>query len=130
MKSAELIDCPDAVCERVIGAAIEVHRELGPGLLESAYELALMHELRLQGFRVRTQVEIPVFYKGVDLGVGYQADLIVNECLLLELKSVSELADLHMAQILSYLRLAGLKRGYLMNFNSLRLVDGLRRVSI
>lgn len=68
MKNAELIDCPDAMCERVIGAAIEVHRELGPGLLESAYELALAHELTLQGFQVRAQVEIPVVYKGVDLG--------------------------------------------------------------
>jgi len=130
MPNTTLIDCPDGLCERVIGAAIDVHRELGPGLLESVYERALAFELGEHGIRARTQVDVPVRYRGHDLGAGFRADIIVEECLLLELKTVSELSDLHMAQILSYLRLLGFKRGYLMNFKVPRMVDGIKRVSI
>ncbi len=125
-----LIDCPDALCERVIGAAIAVHRSLGPGLLESAYEKALIFELADLGLHVQAQVDIPLVYRGNDLGPAFRADVIVDQCLLLELKSVAELTDLHLAQILSYLRLLGFKRGYLMNFNVRRMMDGVRRVSI
>jgi GxxExxY protein len=125
-----LIDCPDAVCERVIGAVIAVHRTLGPGLLESAYEKALVFELVDLGLHVQTQVDIPLVYRGNDLGPAFRADVIVDECLLLELKSVAELTDLHLAQILSYLRLLAFKRGYLMNFNVRRMMDGVKRVSI
>ncbi len=130
MSNAGLLDCPDALCERVIGAAITVHRKLGPGLLESVYEKALAFELKGLGIAASTQVEIPVTYRGHDLGLGFRADVIVENCLLLELKCVSELNELHMAQILSYLRLLGFRRGYLMNFNVPRMIDGLRRVSI
>jgi GxxExxY protein len=104
-KEGELRECPDSLCERVIGAAISVHRALGPGMLESAYEKALAFELAGMGIGARTQVEVPLRYKGNDLGVAFRADVIVDDCLLLELKSVSELSDLHMSQIISYLRL-------------------------
>lgn len=118
------------LCERVIGAAIAVHRELGPGLLESVYEKALAFELASLGIQVSTQADIPIRYRGNDLGVGFRADIIVEQCLLLELKSVTELNNLHLAQILSYLKLMGFRRGYLLNFNVPRMADGIRRVSI
>ena len=130
MTETPLVDCPDALCERVIGAAIAVHRALGPGLLESVYERALAFELGQLGIPTQTQVDVPVRYRGHDLGPAFRADVIVEDCLLLELKSVAELNELHMAQILSYLRLLHFKRGYLMNFNVPRMVDGNRRVSI
>ena len=130
MPEPALIDCSDALCERVIGAAITVHRALGPGLLEPAYERALIFELGELGLGVQTQVDIPLVYRGNDLGPAFRADVIVGQRLLLELKAVSELTDLHLAQILSYLRLLGFKRGYLMNFNVRRMMDGVKRVSI
>jgi GxxExxY protein len=111
----------------VIGAAIEVHRALGPGLLESAYEICLCHELVLREIQFERQRPIPLEYKGVKLDCGYRSDIIVEETLLLELKAVDALLPIHEAQLLSYLKLTGLRVGLLVNFNVEVLKDGIRR---
>jgi len=115
--------------DEVIGACIEVHRHLGPGLLESAYELCLAHELSLRGLRFERQRPIPVSYKGVRLDCGYRADLVVADTLLIELKAVERLTPVHMAQALTYLKLTGLPVALLVNFNVVTLKDGLRRLT-
>ncbi|USR92751.1 GxxExxY protein [Phormidium yuhuli AB48] len=112
----------------VIGAAIIVHRELGPGLLESTYEHCLAYELRGQGLQVQRQVEQPVFYKGVEISCGYRLDLLVEEQLIVELKAVPELLPIHKAQILTYLKLRQLRFGLLINFNVPLLKQGIQRV--
>ena len=126
----ELVICKDDLIEKVIGAAIEVHRELGPGLLESVYEQALMIELADRTIVARSQVEVPTSYKGRDLGLGFRADIIVEGSLILELKACSTLEPIHLAQIISYQRLLQFKRGLLINFNCKLLKDGIKRVSI
>lgn len=113
--------------ERIIGGAIEVHSALGPGLLESAYESCLCHELRLQGISFRRQVPQEVIYKGMTLDCGYRLDLIVEERVVLELKAVERLVPIHEAQLITYLRLSGIKVGLLMNFNIPALRDGIVR---
>jgi GxxExxY protein len=117
-----------ALTERVIGLAIEVHRHLGPGLLESAYEACLILELERQRLRFARQVPLPVVYKNVHLECGYRMDIVVERELILEIKAVEQLVPIHAAQMLTYLRLSGLKLGLLMNFNSVVLKDGLRRI--
>ena len=117
----------DPVTEQIIGAAIEVHRALGPGLLESAYEECLCHELRLRSLSFRRQVDLPVTYKDVRLDCGYRIDLIVQALVLVELKSVEKIHPIHEAQLLSYLRLSGLTTGLLLNFNVPVLKDGIIR---
>jgi len=113
----------------IIGAAIDVHKELGPGLLESTYETCLVYELGLRGLKCANQVELPLRYKGVELDCGYRIDIIVEGLVLLELKSVKELNDVHEAQLLTYLKLSGLSTGLLINFNVAVLRQGiLRRV--
>jgi GxxExxY protein len=124
------IDCAEEVVHGVVDAAIAVHRELGPGLLESAYERALAFELSQRGHSVSCQVEVPVYYRGHDLGTGFRADMIVEDCLLLELKSVDSLSGLHLAQTMTYLRLLRLRRGLLFNFNTRLLKEGIKRVSL
>ena len=126
----DLIVCDDRLIEKVIGAAIEVHRELGPGLLESVYEKALMIELADRSLHADCQVEIPVFYKERDLGVGFRADIIVEHSLILELKVCAAFEPIHLAQIMNYQKLLGFKRGLLLNFNCKLLKDGIKRVSI
>ena len=111
------------VTEKVIGAAIEVHRFLGPGLLESAYEECLCRELTLRGIDFARQVPIPITYKDVELSCGYRADVIVDQAVLLELKAVDRVLPVHEAQLLTYLRLTGLRVGLLLNFN----VDVLKK---
>ena len=111
----------------IIGAAIEVHRQLGPGLLESAYEECLCHELHLRGLEFRRQVDLPVMYKGLRLDCGYKLDLIVQNEVILELKSVEKLHPIHEAQLLTYLRLAEKRVGLLINFNVLQLTQGIIR---
>jgi GxxExxY protein len=111
----------------VIGAAIEVHRALGPGLLESAYEICFYRELNLREIRFQRQVPIALEYKGVKLDCGYHSDVIVEETLLLELKAVDALLPIHEAQLLSYLKLTELNVGLLINFNVELLRDGIRR---
>ena len=125
-----LIDASDTLIEKVLGVAIMVHRELGPGLLESIYEKALMVEFANFGISARGQVPVSVAYKGKDLGIGLIADIVVEDQLLLELKSVEKLTEVHLAQTLTYLKLMGLKRGFLLNFNTKQLKDGMKRVSI
>jgi GxxExxY protein len=116
--------------EAVIGAAIRVHTTMGPGLLESVYEAALALELIDAGFTTARQVEIAVSYRGRDLGTAFRADLIVNDRLLLELKCVDHFHPIHVAQVMTYLKLLRFKRGLLINFNQTRLTDGIKRISI
>ena len=115
------------ITHEIIGAAIEVHKRLGPGLLESAYEECLAHELRLRSLRVDQQVALPVVYKETKLECGYRLNLLVEGRIVVELKSVESLAPIHEAIILTYLRLSGHKIGLLINFNVAILKDGVRR---
>ncbi|WP_041278132.1 GxxExxY protein [Desulfotalea psychrophila] len=112
----------------VIGCAIEVHRQLGPGLLESSYERCLLYELQCLNIAVRTQVALPIRYKDIEIDAGYRIDLLVADELIVELKVVDKLLPLHTAQVLTYMKLAGVRTGLLINFNVLRLVDGVRRL--
>ena len=116
------------VSEAVVGAAIEVHRHLGPGLLESAYESCLCRELELRGLSFERQQSLPVSYKGQSVECGYRLDLVVEEVVLAEIKAVEALLPIHQAQLLTYLRLTGLKLGLLLNFNVPVLTQGIRRV--
>ena len=118
----------DPLSERVIGAAIEVHRELGPGLLESAYEECLAIELEEAGLNLRRQVELPLRYKGRDLDAGYRLDLVVDGQLIVELKCVERLLPIHDAQLLTYLRLSGIKTGLIINFHTPVLFRGVKRL--
>ncbi len=117
----------DRLSNRVIGCAIEVHRELGPGLLESTYERCLAHELGQVGIDFKLQQEIKVKYKGVYLDCGYRVDVLVEDSLILELKSVEVVLGIHEAQLLTYMKLAEIKIGLLINFNVQRLKDGINR---
>jgi len=115
--------------EKIIGAAIEVHRELGPGLLESAYEACLSLELLNRGLKIERQKPMPLNYKGVPVGTGYRVDLIVEGEVVVEVKAVEKFEPVHVAQILSYLRITGCKVGLLLNFNVKWLADkGIKRV--
>lgn len=125
-----MIECSDDLIGEVISAAIDVHRVLGPGLLESVYEQALAFELSERNIRFLRQVEVPVIYRGHDLGKAFRADMIVDDGLLLELKAIEAFTSVHLAQVMSYLRLLNIKRGLLLNFNTKLLRDGIKRVSI
>ena len=120
----------DALTEQIIGAAIQVHRELGPGLLESAYETCLCHELSLNSLKIERQKPIPIFYKGIRLDAGYRLDLVVENQVIVEIKAVSDLLPIHEAQLLSYLKQVGGGRGLLINFNVKLLKHGIRRLVI
>lgn len=120
----------DTLTELIIGAAIQVHRELGPGLLESAYETCLCHELSLLNLKVEKQKVIPIRYKGILLDAGYRLDLVVEGQVIVEIKAVSELLPVHEAQLLSYLKQVGGGRGLLINFNTRLLKHGLRRLIV
>ncbi|HEX8915553.1 MAG TPA: GxxExxY protein [Humisphaera sp.] len=111
----------------IIGAAIEVHKEFGPGVLESTYERCLAHELALRGLTVRRQVELPVVYKGMALDCGYRLDLLVEDRVIVEVKAVEKLHPVHEAQLISYLKLSGKRVGLLINFHVKQLVDGVVR---
>ena len=117
----------DELSHRVIGCAIEVHRELGPGLLESTYEQCLAHELHLHGIAFQLQHPQPVEYKGIRLDCGYRLDLLVENKLIIELKSVDEIKGIHESQLLTYMKLSGVKIGLLMNFNVTKLKEGIKR---
>ena len=116
------------ISSKIIGAAIEVHKQLGPGLLESTYETCLTYELKQMGLDVKQQQALPVVYKEVKLEAGYRIDLLVENKVIVEIKSVDALADIHTSQLLTYLKLKDLKLGLLINFNSVRVVDGLKRI--
>ncbi len=116
------------ITEGVIGAAIAVHRELGPGLLESAYEACLAFELMDRGFRVLDQLELPVHYRGQLIDAGFKLDLLVNEAVIVELKAVDKMIPVFDAQLLTYLKLTKLHLGLLMNFNTIKVIDGVKRI--
>jgi GxxExxY protein len=111
----------------VITAAMRVHSELGPGLLESAYQACLQHELSEAGFRSAVQVGLPVVYRGVKVELGYRMDLVVEDLVIVEIKSVDAISPVHQAQIISYLKLSGRSIGLLINFNVVHLKDGIKR---
>lgn len=111
----------------VIGCAIEVHKRLGPGLLESTYEQCLAHELHCAGLAFEIQKELPVIYRDIKLDCGYRIDMLVANKIILELKAVDQLRPIHEAQLLTYMKLSGMRIGLLINFNELRLKDGLKR---
>ncbi len=116
------------ITETIIGSAISVHRELGPGLLESAYEACLAYDIAKSGLSVERQKELPVKYRNVKLDCGYRIDLLVENKVIVEIKAIDKLAPIHTAQLLSYLKLSGCKVGLLINFNVKILKDGIRRL--
>ena len=113
---------------KIIGASIEVHKALGPGLLESAYEECLCHELGLQGVSFEKQKPLPIKYKGKGLGCGYRLDIVVEDAIILELKSCERIEAIHRAQLLTYLKLYGLNLGLILNFNVAMMRDGIVRI--
>ncbi|MFQ5773058.1 MAG: GxxExxY protein [Kiloniellaceae bacterium] len=127
MPSTKNCDDRDPLTDRVIGLAITVHRALGPGLLESAYEECLAFELQAHAIPFRRQVPLPVVYKSVNLNCGYRMDLVVDKQLVVELKTVEKILPIHEAQLLTYLKLSGIRTGLLLNFNTSVLKDGIRR---
>jgi GxxExxY protein len=112
----------------IVDGAIQVHSSLGPGLLESAYQTCLAYELRERGLTVRNQVALPIVYKTIEMPVGYRVDLIVEESVIVEVKTVASLLPIHEAQLLTYLRLSGRRLGLLLNFHVPRMRDGIRRL--
>jgi GxxExxY protein len=120
----------DSLTEKVIGAAIEVHRALGPGLLESAYEECLCYELSSIDLKFKRQVDLPVIYKKVKLDCGYRMDLVIENNLIVEIKTVEKILAIHQAQLLTYLRLSGCRTGLLINFNVPVLKDGIKRMRL
>ena len=124
-----LVEHPtNQISERVIGASIEVHRQLGPGLLESSYHTCLCRELDLRGVSYTTEIPLPIEYKGVRLAKGYVIDFLIEEAVIVEVKSVRKLLPIHSAQLMTYMRLQGLSSGLLINLNVQTLFHGLRRL--
>jgi len=127
-KAAKSAKDENELSRSILDAAFRVHSALGPGLLEGAYEACLAYELRAEGFRVLTQVPLPLVYREVALDVGYRLDLLVEELVVVEVKSIDRLAALHQAQLLSYLKLSGKRLGLIINFNVVLLKDGIKRL--
>lgn len=117
----------ESITREIIGAAIEVHKQLGPGLLESAYEECLVYELQQKGYKVERQKPVPVIYKEIKLDYGYRIDILVENKVLLELKSIEAIASVHEAQILTYMKFTNIKIGLLINFNVTVLKNGLKQ---
>ena len=118
----------DELSKKVIGCALEVHRNLGPGLLESTYEQCLAHELKCEGIPFMLQHPLPVNYNGIKLDCGYRVDLFVDNKIIVELKSVDKVLPIHQAQLLTYMKLAGIKIGLLINFNVQFMKEGIKRM--
>jgi GxxExxY protein len=116
------------ITEKIIGAAIEVHRHLGPGLLESSYQTCMCRELELRGVTYESQIVLPIEYKGVHVGNGYVIDLLIEGAVIVEIKSVKRLLPIHSAQLMTYMRLRRLSSGLLLNFNVTILPRGIRRI--
>jgi len=116
------------ITQKIIGCAIEVHRHLGPGLLESTYETCLLYEMKKSGLNVINQVPLPIRYKELNIEAGYRLDFFVEGCVIVEIKSVEELHPKHTAQLLTYLKFTNAEVGLLINFNELRLKDGIKRL--
>jgi GxxExxY protein len=119
----------DAIASEIVDAAFKVHKELGPGLLESAYEACLEHELKKRGLVAERQKAQPVHYDGIMIDVGYRIDLLVNDAVIIELKTVEQLAPIHQAQLMTYLKLSGKSLGFLINFNVSLIKNGIRRIA-
>ena len=130
LENTEHTEGGNNITGNIIGAAIDVHKILGPGLLESTYETCLIYELRLRKLKVESQKAIPVFYKDVILDCGYRADLVIENQVIVEIKSVAEIIPIHQAQLLSYLKLSDCKYGLLINFNVKLLRDGICRLRV
>jgi len=124
-KSKEEIEL---VATQLVDSMLAVHRELGPGLLESTYQACLAYELRDRGIEVRCEVELPVKYKGLDIEAGYRIDMLVADCIVIENKSVQALVPLHEAQLLTYMKLSGCRLGFLVNWNVPLIKDGIKRI--
>ncbi|MBM3327434.1 MAG: GxxExxY protein [Calditrichaeota bacterium] len=118
------------IAHEIVDASYKVHKTLGPGLLESAYEACLAHEMSLRNLAFRTQVVLPVVYEGVKLDAGFRLDMLVEERLIVEMKAVEKIIPLHEAQLLTYLRLSNLRLGLLINFNVLLIKDGIKRMVV
>jgi len=127
-KAAKIAKDENELSRSILAAAFRVHSALVPGLLEGAYEACLAYELRAEGFSILTQVPLPLVYREVTLDVGYRLDFLVEELVVVEIKSVDALAAIHQAQMLSYLKLSGKRLGLLINFNVVRLKDGIKRL--
>ncbi len=125
--TAERKRTANEVSRLVLDAAMAVHSALGPGLLESTYQACLAQEMRNRGLSIRSEVPVPVVYEGVKLEIGYRIDLLVDELVVLEIKSIDAIAPIHEAQLLSYLKLSGKSLGLLLNFNVVHMKDGIRR---
>jgi GxxExxY protein len=121
-------DLLNKLSKEAIGAALEVHSVLGPGLLETTYELSLQHELQLRGYEVQRQIPLPIAYKGLVVPEAYRIDLLLENQLVIELKAVETLQPIHSAQLLTYLKMSGKHLGILINFHSVRLTDGIKRL--
>jgi GxxExxY protein len=119
----------NAAGERLLGCALKVHRALGPGLLENAYEACLAHELTKHGLAFKRQLGLPVLYDGVRVELGYRLDLLIEELVVVEIKAVERLTEVHRAQVISYLKLGGYRLGYVLNFNVASLKNGIWRVA-
>ena len=128
MSTTLKIDNLNILTERIIGCAIEVHRNLGPGLLESAYQQCLIYELKINDLSFQSEVNIPINYKGMELDCGFRADLIIEEEIIVELKAVESILSIHEAQVLTYLKLTGKKLGLILNFNTNLLINGIKRL--
>ncbi|WP_394193716.1 GxxExxY protein [Pseudoalteromonas atlantica] len=120
----------DLLTQKVIGCAIEVHKQLGPGLLESTYESCLLYELGQIGLKVKTQVPLPICHKSLEIEAGYRLDLLISDKLIIELKSVDKLLPIHSAQILTYMKLTQINAGLLINFNTTKLINGIKRLNL
>ena len=120
----------DPLTEKIIGFAIEIHRHLGPGLLESAYEECLCLELKQAGLSLQRQVPLPLVYKSVRLECGYRLDIVVERQIILEIKALERILPVHEAQLLTYMKLSGIRTGLLLNFNAAVLKDGIRRLAL
>jgi GxxExxY protein len=120
----------DKLAKEVVDAAFQVHKNLGPGLLENAYETCLLYEITQKGLRVERQVEVPLVYKGVQMNAGFRLDLLVENKIIVEIKAIEHLLPVHRAQVLTYLKLAKLKLGFLINFNEETLKQGLERIGL
>jgi GxxExxY protein len=127
-KRVRVSDEVELLARAVVDSAFAVHKELGPGLLESAYEACLSHELKLRGVKHQLQLPVPLNYKGIRVEIGYRADVIVEDKLLIELKSVDQLLPVHTAQVITYLRLKHFPLGLLINFNEVLIKNGIHRI--
>jgi len=127
-RGTENTEGKNTLTEKIIGAAIEVHKALGPGLLESVYENCLCHELQLSGLSFERQIALPVVYKGIRLETGLRIDIVVESVVVVELKCVENIAPIHESQLLTYMRLSSISTGLILNFYTSRMIDGIKRM--